>query len=48
MLSTGEAFSPRDAMRLSDPAVKEQSAPAPIAEAEAVELLKSLGYTVTR
>ena len=34
--------------RLSDPINKEQSAPAPIAEAEAVELLKSLGYTVTR
>lgn len=48
MLSTGEAFHPRDLDKLSNPAVKEQSAPAPIAEAEAVELLKSLGYTVTR
>lgn len=48
MLSAGEAFNPRDAERLSDPVIKEQPAPAPIAEAEAVELLKSLGYTVTR
>ena len=48
MLLTGEAFKPYDFDELSNPVFKEQSASKPLSEIEAVELLQSLGYTVSR
>lgn len=48
MLLTGETFKPYDFDELSNPVFKEQSASKPLSETEAVELLQSLGYTVSR
>ena len=48
MLLTGETFKPYDFDELSNPVFKEQSAFKPLSETEAVELLQSLGYTVSR
>ena len=48
MLLTGETFKPYDFDELSNPVFKEQSASKPLSELEAVELLQSLGYTVSR
>ncbi len=48
ILLTGETFKPYDFDELSNPVFKEQSASKPLSEIEAVELLQSLGYTVSR
>lgn len=48
MLLTGETFKPYDFDELSNPVFKEQYASKPLGEIEAVELLQSLGYTVSR
>lgn len=48
MLLTGETFKPYDFDELTNPVFKEQSASKPLSETEAVELLQSLGYTVSR
>ena len=48
MILTGETFSPYDFDELSNPVSKEQSASMPLSEIEAVELLQSLGYTISK
>ena len=48
MLKTGETFNPYDFNELSNPVYKEQSTSKPLGELEAVELLQSLGYTISK